>query len=491
MYRTPIQRYTKAGMREAKARAIFCEAFLTHAGNDEYTGTPIVIDKWKSTNIWKPLFATGNMDKQTGRFRRRYRRALIGVHRTYGKSELAASIVLSEATMNPVPNGEYGVVADSKTNTKKVRDYIAIMIRNSRDLSRVWKVNRDSIINVATGQQIWVYPYKEAALQGKHFNVLVCDELHVWRDDAIWKAGVSGQGKIWNALTIGITTAGSSRDGFLFKLYQQLKTDPNAFICWLGINDSQDVDDRKAWRQIVEAGRVTMPELEEQRRALGRKDFERYWLNRTPMDEQAEPFMHREDVEACQRKALSIDRSRWFTFALDGAVRGDTLALVAAQRQGDDWALEEWCWEKPDPMGTYDLMEVADVIRELSSSAGNPFGGCDPARMQFLANWLDRECGIDISNIPQTPAIMCPASELLARSVETHTAAMADTPVLAQHCINAVSAESKAYGRRLASEKGRHGQGSKRIDAAVAAAMAMWAYDNNESDAPSVWTIDL
>jgi phage terminase large subunit-like protein len=111
--------------------------------------------------------------------------------------------------------------------------------------------------------------------------------------------------------------------------------------------------------------------------------------------------------------------------------------------------------------------------------------------MQFLTNWLDRECGIDVSDISQTPAIMCPASELLARSVETHKAALGGTPVLARHCINAVAAESKAYGRRLASEKGRHGQGTRRIDAAVAAAMAMWAYDNNEAEAPSVWTIDL
>lgn len=57
--------------------------------------------------------------------------------------------------------------------------------------------------------------------------------------------------------------------------------------------------------------------------------------------------------------------------------------------------------------------------------------------------------------------------------------------------MNAVASESKAYGRRLASERGRHGQGTRRIDAAVAAAMAMWMYDNNEDETPSVWSIDL
>ena len=47
------------------------------------------------------------------------------------------------------------------------------------------------------------------------------------------------------------------------------------------------------------------------------------------------------------------------------------------------------------------------------------------------------------------------------------------------------------YGRRLASERNRHGQGTKRIDAAIAAAMAMYAYDNEEDESPSIYTIDL
>lgn len=111
--------------------------------------------------------------------------------------------------------------------------------------------------------------------------------------------------------------------------------------------------------------------------------------------------------------------------------------------------------------------------------------------MQFLANWLDREQNIDLAEIPQTPSVMCPASELLSRAVETRTASFMQCSVLASHCMNAVVAESKAYGRRLASDRGRHGQGTKRIDAAVAAAMAMYAYDNNEPEAPSVYTIDL
>ena len=491
-YRKPLGRVSAEGRRQIERTRLFAETFLTYAGESELCGDPYEVSDWLARNIWNPLFGTGAMDKRTGRWRRRYRRALIGVHRGFGKSQLAAVIVLTVAVMEPLPNGMYGIVADSKENTKMVKDYIKTIIRQDRALSDQWHVYKDSIRNDLTGQEIDVYPYKEAALQGKHFHVLVGDEIHVWRDEYVWNAAVSGQAKIPNALTIGITTAGRSRDGFLFGLYQKLKRDPYAFVCWLGITDQDDPEDRACWRKVTAAGRVTMEELEEQHEALPPKEFERYYLNRTPMDEREEPFMRRADVEACQAVGASIDWASWFTFAIDGAVRGDTLAVVAAQRQGERWALAEWCWERPDgPMGTYDLMEVADVIRELSARPGSPMGGCDPARLQFLVNWLDRECGISVSDVPQQPSLMCPASERLARGGATHQAALAACPTLAAHCVNAVSSESKAYGRRLASERGRHGHGTRRIDAAVAAAMAMWMYDNNEDETPSVWSIDL
>lgn len=488
-YRTPSKRYTKEGERQFLRNRVFAESYLTYAGESDLCGEPYEITKWIDRNIWKPLFGTGHVDKRTGRWVRQYRRVLIGVHRSWGKSQLAAAIVLTVATMDELPNGRYGIVADGKERTKQVRDYIATMIKANRDLSRDWKVYKEVIRNERTGQEIHVYPYKEAALQGIHFHVLIGDELHVWRDDLVWNAAVSGQSKIRNALTIGITTAGMDRDGFLFKLYQKLKRDPRAFVCWLGISDSDNPRDRRCWKKVTAAGRITMEELEEQYEALPIKQFERYYLNRTPMDEEEEPFMRRADVEACERASSVIDESKWFAVGIDGAVSGDTLAIVAAQRSGDRWSFEEWCWEEPGEGGVYDLTEVADVVQRLAAKRGRPLICCDPARLQFLDNWLKRECGIELAAVPQAPSTMCPASELLARAVKTRTASLAGTPVLARHCINAKSAESKAYGRRLASD--RHGQGTRRIDAAVAAAMAMWAYDNNEPETPSAWTIDI
>lgn len=488
-YRTPAKRITKEGQRQVDRTRLFAESFLTYAGESDLCGEPYVVDGWLYKNVWRPLFGTGHVDKRTGRWIRQYRRALIGVHRGYGKSQLAAGLVMDIATMEPLPNGVYGIVADSKENTRMVKDYIKTMIRANKALSEQWHIYKDVIRNDQTGQEIHVFPYKEAALQGKHFHVLVGDEIHVWRDDTVWNAAVSGQAKVHNALTIGITTAGRSRDGFLFKLYHQLKRDPRAFVCWLGITDSDNPSDRRCWRKVTAAGRITMDELEEQFAALPLNEFERYYLNRTPMDEEDNPFMRRSWVEACQKRHGEINWNDWFCVGIDGAVSGDTVAVVAAQRHGEEWAFWERCWERPGSSGVYDLTDLADTIQQLASKGGRPLVVCDPARLQFMKNWLDRNRGLELTDMAQQPSIMCPASELLARAVKTHSAALGDTPVLAQHCINAKTAESKAYGRRLSSD--RHGQGTKRIDAAVAAAMAMYAYDNNEQEAPSVWSIDL
>ncbi|WP_307739799.1 terminase large subunit domain-containing protein [uncultured Parolsenella sp.] len=489
-YRTPTGRMSKEGREQARAYELFARTFLTFAGESELCGEPYDPGEWLLKNIWYPLFGTGHVDKRTGRWVRRFRRALIGVHRGFGKSQLAAVIVLTVATMEPLPNGQYGIVADSANNTRMVKDYIKTMIRANRQLSARWRIYKDVIRNELTGQEIHVYPYKEAALQGKHFHVLVGDELHVWRDDAVWKAATSGQAKVRNALTIGITTAGSSRDGFLFRQYRRMKAQSRSFVCWLGITDSDRPTDRRCWKKIMAAGRVTKEELEEQLEGLSdegsAKDFERYYLNRTPMDAEDVPFMRRRDVEACQRVEGAIDWGEWFAVGIDGAVSGDTLAVVAAQRRGDGWAFSEWCWERPGAMGVYDLTDVADVLQELAGR-GDPLMCCDPARMQFLKNWLERERDMVLYDVAQTPKVMCPASELLARAVRTHAAAFRGLEVLPRHCVNATSDESKAYGRRLSSR--RHGQGTERIDAAVAAAMAMWAYDNNEPESPGVWVI--
>lgn len=480
MRRKAAGRYSRAGLREADARELFAEACLHFVGNDEHYGRPFELEGWQRDNVWRPIFAAGRLDRATGAFVRRHRRALVGQPRGVGKTALAVAMLLAEANMAPVMNGEYGLVADSAENARKSYQYLVSMIRLSPELSKSWKVFRSEVRNSETGAWVRIFPNDVGAVQGYHFNMCILDELHVYRDDEMWNAVISGQERVPNALAVGITTASGRRSGFLWDLYDRIApADPACWLYWLGLDDGDDPDDERAWGKLMVSDRVTMDQLRSQRAALTRRAFQRYQLNQFPAAMSDDPFFDPRDVGACRRVAAEVDPREFCVAGLDGAVSGDTLglALYQATEDGRD-AFETWAWERPDgALGTYDLTDVADVLTEIAMTHDDVLFVCDPARLSFLANWLERERGIQLFGFRQTAANMCPASEALGRSVRGHRAALRGNSLLADHCAAAVVSESKAYGRRLASR--RHGQGSDRIDLAVAAAMAMKAYDDN------------
>lgn len=474
---------TEEGMLEARTAEVFASMFLKFPGNDDGTyGNQFILDPWER-DVWYPVFGTGRLD-DAGNFIRQYNRGLVGVPRGVGKTVLAAAILLTEATIHPVMNGQYGLIADSTDNAQNAFRTLAALIKMSPELSAVWKVYKSEIRNIETGARIAVFPNKVSALQGWHFNVCICDEVHIYRDDQVWKAVISGQRNIRNALALAITTAGDERAGFLWEWIQDLKAgkDPECFYYWVGLDDDDDMNDRSTWEKVAVSKRITIAEMENQLHGLGKRDFERYQLNRFPFEKEAEPFMKRADVELCVGvDAGEFDPSEWFAVGLDGAVSGDTLAIVAVQQAPDGkWRTREWVWTEPTRDSVYDLMDVGDVVEALAYSDGRPLIVCDPARLQYLKNWLYNKKEIELFDFNQSPKQMCPASELLAANVGTHNISMDGTPKLAEHCINAVSEESKAYGRRLSSV--RHGKNSRRIDAAVACAMAMSSYESNLSE---------
>lgn len=488
-FKSPYKRLTKAGKNEALKRELFIAQYLRYPGNDDTSyGKPFLLEEWQK-KVVNAIFGTGKM--VDGQFQRHYNRALIGVPRGVGKTVLACAMVLAEASVAPVFNGQYGIIADSVDNAQNGFSILCNLIRMSPVLSRIWQIYKKEVRNIETGARMSVFPNKVSALQGWHFNLCVCDEVHIYKNEEVWEAVVSGQRNIRNSLALAITTAGAEREGFLWNWITRLKEggDPGCYYYWIGLDDDDDAKNRQTWRKVMVSKRITKEGMEDQLNAMGPRAFERYQLNRFPMEKEEEPFMKRRDVQQCQKlESRPFDFDNWFVVGIDGATSGDTLAVVAVQQDGDGfYNAREWIWDKPGPQGVYDLMEVGDVIEMLAMTYGKPLIVCDPSRLQMLKNWLYNERDIELYDFNQTPRQMCPASELLATRVKKHDLIMADTPFLAQHSINAVSAESKAYGRRLSSVA--HGQGSRRIDAAVAGAMALSAYDTNLHDNVSSYNL--
>lgn len=483
MLRTKRATPSKSGLEEAGKREYFAASHLRHAGNKpEWFGKPFYLEEFQRTFIWNPIFGCGRLrrrpDGETA-FYRRYRTALIGMPRDFGKTELICAMLLSEVAVNPINEGQYGIVAYDEVQARKILKTLSAMVRQDADLRALWEPMKGEIENRENGAVIKVFPYSPGALQSWHFNMLIADELHVWKDDAVWSAIVSGMGQVENSLLVAITTAGEERAGLLWDLLHGSEEvtcvldDPTAYCWWWGAGEDDGIDDEKAWARLALPSWITVDNMRLMRRKLSRRNFERYVLNRWPTFKAADRAMRPSDIRACAKRSSGFDFERPFCLAIDGATSGDAFALVAHQK--DDGGVDqfaEWVYaEPPEELGYYDVNQVGQLVAGICQKYRCPVG-IDPARLLYWANVMQDDYGVEVYVIKQTNEIMCAASALLVNSVRSRNAALGGCPRLAEHCGNCVKLERQPYGERLSSEA--HGPKSARIDAAIAAAMAMW-----------------
>ena len=471
MLRSRRRRTSKAGRETAELYEWFAATHIRHVGNDEYNGRPFFLEEWQRANIWAPLLATGR--KTAEGFARHYRRALIGLPRNYGKTEIACALLLTVANMEPVANGQYAIIASSKPQAAKILRTIKAMVQLDPDLRALWDPFKDELQNRETGAIIQVFPYSEAAIQSWHFNFVIADELHVWRDGLVYDALVSGMKGVPNALLVCITTAGLNRSGFLWDWMQTAADDPACYVWWHGADDDDDPDDPALWERMALPSWIDPADMADQRASMSGPAFERYVLNRFPVRATAEHAFTRPQIDACMAEAQAFDFSRPFVLGVDGATSGDSFAIVAHQETDDGKdAFHEWVFDTPGDSGYYDLDQIEQLIAGIAHEYRCSVG-IDPARLLLMAQHLQDRYGVDIFEVPQTNKIMCPASDLLARSVRGKTALLDGCPKLAEHLANARVLYREPYGWRFTSV--RHGQGTERIDAAIAAAIAKYA----------------
>lgn len=469
---TDRARTSKAGRFVAEAYEAFLTSHIRHTDN-EYFGVPFRLEPFQRDMFWRPLFAQGRMVGRGAarRFERSKSTVLFGLPRNGGKSDLACATLLTIATMEPTHAGEYAIIASTKTQASKDMGKLKSMIRQDDELSALWEIRKDEIANRETAARIMVMPYSDEALQSWHLNVCILDEAHIYKNRALYDAVVSGQGQIFNALTIIITTAAASRDGFLWSILPELRGDPSAHVAWLGAADGDDIDDEDMWRRTHPMPWFSIAKIRRQRGRMSARAFERYELNRFPIEKSADRAMRAADVRACARIPDAFDFERPFTLAIDGATSGDSFAIVAHQEAGGRDLWHEWVFDEPGERGYYDLNQIEQLVAGIHQKHRCPVG-IDPARLLLMAQHLQDNYGVEIYEIRQDNRTMCPACSLIVHSVRSRSSALAACPKLAEHLGNCRVMSREPFGERFTSE--RHGQGSERIDAAVAAAMAKW-----------------
>lgn len=466
-------RLSKSGRAEAFTYRLFFESHIKHTDN-MYFGQPFILDDWQWRDIFQPLFGQGRMVKAGAErvFQRSKRIVVEGVPRSGGKSDLACGLLLTIASMEPVYNGEYAVIAYSKDQARKDFGKLKTMIRLDPELKAMWKPLTDCIINEETGAKIMVMPYSENALQSWHLNVAVLDEVHTYKDDELYNAVISGQRDIFNAVCIVITTAAGSRKGFLWEQLPKWQASKDAHVAWYGARDDEDLDDVRMWKRTHPMSWVSVEDVRRQRENLSNKQFERYEVNRFPLEKSEDKALKVGEVRACQRIGNLFGFDKPFMLGVDGATSGDSFAIVAHQVVDGIDCYQEWVFDEPGESGYYDLNQIEELIAWLSQKYKCPVG-IDPARLLLMAQQLQDDYGVKIFEVSQNNKIMCAASEMVARSIKEKRTSLDGCPKLAEHLTNCTQLIREPFGWRFSSEK--HGQGTDRIDAAIAAAIAKYA----------------
>ena len=482
--------YSRDGLVMARDYEKCLSSMCHHVSNDSYYGKPFLLEPFQRENIWKPIFATGGMEG--GRFKRRFRRVIIGLPSGYGKTELAAAIVLTVATMEVIHNGQYGVVASSKDQVRNIFEKIATMIKLNDTWRDQWEIGKDVITHRETGAKIMVLPNKPDALESWHFNVLVFDELHVYKDSKVWDAGLKGQKVLWNPLSIGITTAADAREGFLWDTLKKADDDPGMYLYWLGLDDGADIDKRESWEPLMCASWVTWESIQDQRgMATSKRSFERYTANRFPKDRDAYSCFTSAQLDRCERGANRFDFGRPYAIGIDGATAGDSYAIVAYQERPNKGGktvgyTKSWIFDTPDEdTGHYPLNQIMELIAGVCQEHWPEVVGIDPNRMIVMSSQLEDVYGIDTVSFAQNNATMCQATSIVMNLVKDRRLKLKGQRKLRQHLENTVEEEREPYGTRF----GKDSRKSK-IDGAIALAIAALAYNKlvaGSEDAPEIY----
>lgn len=482
--------YSPIGLRIARDYEKCFSSMCHHVSNDSFYGKPFLLEPFQRENIWKPIFATGEM--KDGQFKRRFRRVLLGLPSGYGKTELAAGIVLTIATMEVVHNGQYGVVASSKDQVRNIFEKIVTMIKLNEDWREQWDTSKEVITHKETGAKIMVLPNKADALESWHFNVLIFDELHVYRDSKVWDAGIKGQKVLNNPLSIAITTAGDKREGFLWDMLGRADNDTGMYLYWLGLDDKADINSQDSWKELLVASWVTWDDIQDQRNtASSARSFERYTANRFPRDKDKYSFFTDRQLENCSKGLNKFDFTSPYTIGIDGATSGDSYAIVAYQEfdteKGNKYGrTKSWIFDTPDEeTGYYPLNQIMELLAGVYNENPAEVVGIDPNRMIVMSTQLSDMYGIETVAFAQNNATMCQASSLTAQMVKSGKLKIKGQGKLREHLANVIEEDRQPYGSRF----GKDSRKSK-IDGAIALAIAVLAYKKlvaGFEDAPDIY----
>lgn len=467
----------------------------------KWVGQPFRLQRWQKQLIID-LFEMV-WDEDLGRWRRRYRTALIGVPKKNGKTELMAALVCWIVFGSGMPSPGVAVAASSDDQADLVFRAVSFMVENSpslRPLGEVWA--KEITVPGIPNARIQRVAAAGGKLDGKKLVANVYDELHEWLTPNQRKVFGMLRGALALAdepLNLMITTAGED-DGEededavapwlrMYRYGRQVEAgevdDEAFFFRWWMAPPGCDHRDMRFTRECNPSFGVTVQEAfyRDELSKRTESEYRRYYLNQ-PV-ESVNIWLEHGTWEACRVPAFELDPRLPAYLGWDASTKRDSTGVTLVQPREDGRLLVKLkLWERPirdgAPVPDWKVPrnDVLEYVRECYRTLNIVAGGYDPHAISWVAEDLENE-GLALYEWPQTDQHMCPATQALYEAIIDRRLAHDGDPALARHIKAAKVKTTPRGGQRLVkSEKGR------KIDGAISLAIAIGVMEKRPESPP-------
>ena len=422
--------------------------------------------------------------RDDGRYR--HRKALIGMPRKSGKSEIGAATGLAGLTFGGNGSEIYSCAAD-KEQARIVFGTAKKMIQQDEELSSMFTLYKDAIEFKEKGSVYRVLSAEAFSKEGLSPSPLVIfDEVHAQPNFELWNVLALAGGARADSLLLGITTAGvktqsNGQDSLCYSMYQygqkivKGETDDQSFFFswWEPNNPEGDYRDEKLWIE-ANPGLGDITDLDEMRstiKSTQEPEFRTKRLNCFVNTSVA--WLPTGAWEALKDEDRFPEPGEEVILAFDGAFSNDSTALVMWLLGGEKpHLMVVGLWERPDDAEQGWHIPVAEVEQTIVDTYRDDRFNVkeivfDPARWQRTFMVLDEE-GLPVVSYPNSAQNMVPATQKFYEAVVNESFTHDGDERLARHIANCVTKQS-SRGVMVAKASSR-----RKVDAAVA---SIFGYD--------------
>lgn len=195
-------------IRRAGRPAAFAAMFRPPKGHG--VGAPLILQPWQAF-VAAQLFGWRRRDDPR---KRRFRYALIKIPRKNGKTGFIAPLALFQLA-HSVGSSEVLLVATKEDIAATALKDAFAMLRTSRAWARAFRPRHKSLTHSKSASVLRPLGSDSDTLDGLRPEIVVMDELHAWKDRALWDVMNSAFGAAFSPLLLQITTEGDDPSGLL------------------------------------------------------------------------------------------------------------------------------------------------------------------------------------------------------------------------------------------------------------------------------------